>query len=80
VAQFVVAKFRSDAVLLRLDADCECDFRGNLRSANGGSRDADGFLSAGELAASTGAAASIIGSLTRRAPEATTPSPIAGKM
>src|SRR6266404_3402829 len=49
-------------------------------SVKGGSNDAEESLRAGELPASARAAASIIASVTRRAPDATTPSPMAGKM
>src|SRR5882724_9490556 len=49
-------------------------------SVNGGSRGAEESLRTGEFAASARAAASIMLSVMRRAPEATTPRPMAGKM
>src|SRR5579863_3445966 len=49
-------------------------------SDTGGKREAEESLSAGEFSARACAAASIIALVTRRAPEATSPSPMAGKM
>jgi hypothetical protein len=50
------------------------------RSANAGHSDAEASWKAAECSASARAAARIIVSVTRRAPEATTASPMAGKM
>lgn len=76
-----LAGFRSHAVLLRLNTDSECNFcRHSPDIVKAGSKDAFGFMRAGEFTARVRAAASIIGSVTRLAPEAVTASPMAGKI
>jgi hypothetical protein len=49
-------------------------------SVKGGSKDAEESSRMGEFSASDRAAANIIAFVARRAPDATTPSPIAEKM
>jgi hypothetical protein len=80
LAKLVVARFRRDAVALRLAVDGDGDVRRDLPENLARVGDAMPTDPRALFSPSAWPAARIIASVTRRAPAATMPSPMAGKM